>query len=410
MNVTRSFRFGAAAAAALLAVAACSTSGSGGASTAAAGGAGGSVSGPKVTLKIASLSGPTSSSGLATQEFGKYLTQNSNGTIKVQYYWSAALASAAQQLSTVGSGLADISVTSFVYTPQDLPLSNWTSPLTSVVDTTGYPAADFVGSAANTEMFRTNKALQSEFDKKGAVVLASYVSDSYYLMCRKPVTSLSQAQGLKIRSAGGTWAAEDKALGMIPVTLDPQDQYEALQRGVIDCTAYPVDSAQGYSLFEVAPYMMWVTFSPSANQMIINKSKWNAMSPSQRALVDQAAGVYITASLKNTLTADAAVFGSNSKVKVVMAPEIESRLQQYEASVVAGALNNLPNGLSQTDATAVVNNYKAAVTKWTGALTTTGFKAQDPTSADQVSALFASGKSPSTYAPFFTQMQGQLFK
>src|SRR5690606_29419643 len=77
--------------------------------------------GPEVTLTVTALVPEASSSGAAAKAWGDYLEEESDGRIEIEYYWSAALVGAVEQLSGVGSGLADFAVSSYVYNPQELP-------------------------------------------------------------------------------------------------------------------------------------------------------------------------------------------------------------------------------------------------------------------------------------------------
>src|SRR3546814_18236266 len=67
----------------------------------------------------------------------------------------------------------------------------------------------------------------------------------------KPLTGFDSLKGLKLRSPGAAYVETIKRLGAIPYEVGTPDQYEALQRGLIDSTIYSFASWESFKMNEL---------------------------------------------------------------------------------------------------------------------------------------------------------------
>ena len=117
---------------------------------------------------------------------------------------------------------------------------------------------------------------------------------------RKPITSLADMHGLKMRipGLGGEVMAK---LGVNPVLLPAGEIYTSLERGVIDATEWVgpyLDVKMGF--YKVAPYYYSGWHEPgSILELTFNKHAWEKLSPEQRAVIEVAA-----AELNSTMTTE----------------------------------------------------------------------------------------------------------
>jgi len=136
--------------------------------------------------------------------------------------------------------------------------------------------------------------LQSEYrmEKFGVVSMPLFIRTAeVFLHSIKPVRTLADLQGLKIRTAGA-WLEMTKALGAAPVTTPGGETYTALERGTIDAT-------EGGTLWEnispgfykVAKYLIIPgVHQPTAPfELVVNKEAWDSLSPEDQALIETAA-------------------------------------------------------------------------------------------------------------------------
>ena len=112
-----------------------------------------------------------------------------------------------------------------------------------------------------------------------------------FLHSRKPVKTLADLAGLKLRTAGA-WLEISKNLGAAPVTTPGGEVYTMLERGAIDATEWGTlweDISTGFH--KVAKYVIipGVHQPVAPFEMVINPGAWNKLSARDKTLVEMAA-------------------------------------------------------------------------------------------------------------------------
>lgn len=124
---------------------------------------------------------------------------------------------------------------------------------------------------------------------------ATPISTLNALWCRRPIRSVEDLRGLKVRVPGGLEAAMWTRLGAQVVALPGGEIYPALEKGVLDCAAWltPYDDER-LGLYKVAPYYHYFPAQAGARSsvqsvLLLNASAWQSLPPEyQRALSDAA--------------------------------------------------------------------------------------------------------------------------
>ncbi|MEY8828909.1 TRAP transporter substrate-binding protein DctP [Sedimentitalea sp. XS_ASV28] len=102
----------------------------------------------------------------------------------------------------------------------------------------------------------------------------------YRLICTKPVETLDDFQGLKVRTYGTFHPILFQHFGAVPVNLELGETYDGLQRGTVDCVYLNYQAASLYKLFEVAKYTSDAEFGATTlYQTFVNKDVWESWSP-----------------------------------------------------------------------------------------------------------------------------------
>jgi len=106
---------------------------------------------------------------------------------------------------------------------------------------------------------------------------------------RKPIESLSDMQGLKMRIPGLGGELFSK-LGVNPILLPAGEIYTSLERGVIDATEWvgpALDLKMGF--YKVAPYYYSGWHEPgSILELTFNKHRWEKLSSEHQAIIEMA--------------------------------------------------------------------------------------------------------------------------
>jgi TRAP-type mannitol/chloroaromatic compound transport system substrate-binding protein len=112
-----------------------------------------------------------------------------------------------------------------------------------------------------------------------------------FLHSRKPVRTLADLKGLKLRTAGA-WLAIAKSLGAAPVTMAGGDVYASLERGTIDATEWgTLYENQSAGFHKIAKYVIIPgVHQPTAPfELVINPDAWAALSARDQQMVELAA-------------------------------------------------------------------------------------------------------------------------
>lgn len=139
--------------------------------------------------------------------------------------------------------------------------------------------------------------LDSELDKKGVKLLATYNFPQQSLWFTSNITSLDQLNGKKLRVANAPQAQFFTAFGVAPVTLGSPEVASALQRGVVDGAI--TASAGGGLLWQDSFKSNYrLTLNYDNFLVIANKDAFNALPADLRTKVEDTARKYAEALTK----------------------------------------------------------------------------------------------------------------
>jgi TRAP-type C4-dicarboxylate transport system substrate-binding protein len=189
-----------------------------------------------------------------------------------------------------------------------------------IVDATftlpGYTSADFPMMAL-TELPGTatsaddgTKKLWAHMEKflardfKDTKVLMLWNSDTASLMSKnKPLRTLEDLKGLKIRTPSAAQSAQLAALGATPIDMPVTQIYNNLDRGVIDATMIPMSAALDFKLIEVAKYFtINAPLGRSPFLVAMNKGRYEKLSADLKKIINDTTGLQL--SLKGAATYD----------------------------------------------------------------------------------------------------------
>ena len=219
---------------------------------------------------------------LLLEPFKKELEEKSKGRIKVTIHPGGALAAAPAHYENVVAGAFDIGWTLQGYTPGRFPLS-------------GIIELPFLWSSAQEatrvfwQMLEELPALQNEY--RDVKVLATWTHDLGQLYTTvKPVRTLEDLRGLKIRAPGPVQVSMLRALGAVPVTMPAGEIYDALERGVVDGLVIGLSAIKGFRLDQLVKHATLANSYVAAMIVAMNQQSYKKLSTEDRALVDSLTG------------------------------------------------------------------------------------------------------------------------
>ncbi len=279
-------------------------------------------SGPTYNWKMATgwAGGPLMDIG--AKAFAERMELLSGGRFKIQTFPGGGLGNALKVPDTVKNGLAECGHTWIGY--------DWGK------DTTTALFGGYAGSFDAERMLHWlyeggGVELQRQFraDNDGIVSMPLFMRTAeVFLHSRKPVKTLADLKGLKLRTAGA-WLEMSKDLGAAPVTTAGGDVFPMLERGAIDATEWGTlweNVAPGF--YKVAKYLSYPgVHQPCAPfELVVNKDVWDKMPANDQKLVEVVAKLVTFESWARIGAEDAKAFDFYKKQGVTMI-ELDEEVQ-----------------------------------------------------------------------------------
>lgn len=191
--------------------------------------------------------------------------------LKISFFPAEQLGKAKDMLNVCGKGIADICQVHITYFAGQLPYSN--------VVVVPYWSTATEGSTIYQSMIENSPEIQEEFGKYGVRALEGHTTPSYDVATvSKPVTSLEDLKGLKLKTAGGLFDSIAKRYGIVPVSIPASETYEAVQRGIVDGVVFNYPSIRAYHLNDVVKYITnGMRTGGYPGTTIINNKAWKKL-------------------------------------------------------------------------------------------------------------------------------------
>jgi TRAP-type C4-dicarboxylate transport system substrate-binding protein len=206
-----------------------------------------------------------------------------NGRVKMQMLAKHPVA-APGTFDGVRDGVMDVSYVTASYTPARHPL-----PLLAELPGSGGTAE--INSVAFSRIHW--KHLHKAGEYKGVKLLGVFThGPGQMFLVKKPVNSVADIAGMKIRSGGGISEASAKALGASPLVKPAPESYEILASGVADGTFFPSESIKSFNLDKVVKHATIFPggFYSSAFGFFMNEEKWNKLAKQDQDAIMSVSG------------------------------------------------------------------------------------------------------------------------
>jgi len=296
--------------------------------------------------------------------FNRVVERESGGALSPRLFLAGQLVDARQSLTGLRDGIADIAIIVASYFPAQLRAAQIVGDL----DLLGKDTAVVKGAVSEFYMLQCAPCL-SEFIANGVVPLAGMGTPPYILISRKPVTTLAEFKGLKIRSGSGALAAWGERLGGVTVSLSVNEIYEGLSSGVIEATLQTRSSLRAYGFWDVAKHVTDYPISIFSAATIFNAGAtfWkDARLEERRALL--AASVAGMTALVEGYDLDEGKGPDQARAKGVTfhraGADFMAATRMFEKESVAAAITNAAKRGTENGA-ALAERYVQLIEKWT---------------------------------------------
>ncbi len=256
------------------------------------------ASAPQKTMKLGGIFAADTAGGIAALEFCDLVEKYTNGEIHVDYYPSEQLGTEQEMVESVNMGALDFTFPSAsvcgLFSKELLIF-----PLPFVVDDWDHLDRIMKGDIGDELL----SGIESSTDLK--VVAANWYREPRYLYANKPVKTLDDLKGVRIRVPENvTYVKGWGRLGASPTPMALSEVYTAIQTGALDAAETTIGTYMTQGTYAVAPYLMMTEHVYESNLLLTNKNLFDGLTESQQEAIMKAgeeAGVKHQEAVKSIL-------------------------------------------------------------------------------------------------------------
>lgn len=234
-------------------------------------------------LKFSVTTSDTSSWTAGAKKFAELVEERTKGQVKIKVFPNDVLSggSQAKGVEQLIRGIADFTFhSSIIYSVMDERFGVISLPfLFNSVEDADKKLAGPGG-----------QAIKDIAEKKGIIALAFGENGMRQLTTNKPITTLDDMKGLKIRiPAMKMYTLLFTSLGANPLTMNFTEVFTALQQGTIDGQENPLDTINSAKIQEVQKYLTNWDYSYDIIILGVNKNLFTKLPQNLQDIIRQAA-------------------------------------------------------------------------------------------------------------------------
>jgi TRAP-type C4-dicarboxylate transport system substrate-binding protein len=226
----------------------------------------------------------TSSNSRDMQAWCDKIKEATKGRVNITLYPGSTIASVPEELDAVKTGAADIAwIFSSLYAGQFPITEAMMLPLIGLK--TPQQAAKVLW-----DLYEENATLRNELDSRFKVLMMYTNPINRIATSKKPIYTVADLKGLKLRAPAGTATDMLTAWGGVPILMGPGDMYSALDKGVLDGFVLEYSGIKSFKLYEVSKYYTAIDFFAGPFLILMNKDTWNSLPADLQQIIDKESG------------------------------------------------------------------------------------------------------------------------
>ena len=210
----------------------------------------------------------------------KEVERVTEGRVKVKLL-PKPVTNAINHFDAVRDGLADVAFVSHAYTPARFQFVR-----VGVLPFSGDNAE--VNSVALWRIY--SKYFLKQDEHKGVKLLTIYThGPGIFWNAKRPIKTIDDFAGLKIRVGGGIAADVANALGVNTISKPAPESYELLSTGVVDGVMFPGESIVSFKLDKLVKYATQFPggLYSDSHSVIMNPDRWTEISKADQAAIEK---------------------------------------------------------------------------------------------------------------------------
>ncbi|WP_171059450.1 hypothetical protein [Arthrobacter crystallopoietes] len=327
----------------------------------------------ELDFQYASLN-PKSFSSLRDIEWAENIEEWSGGKITINTHTAGSIAGPTEVPDALADGRLDLAHYYSSYEPQEM--AAFVDMTKSLVQLPSSPlVGELVSNAVLMEVGFNTPEVIADFEDRGMHVLhpANPVGNTS-MVCREDKGSPADWQGAQIRGNTQAHEIQAKALDGTLTSVELAEGYEALERGVLDCSLQSTATAYNAGWMEVAPFLKFpkeASFAPGPGSLVAGSS-WETLPLIAQQLMFDVMPDYLSGEGFNAVTSvviAAEEARENGGSMEFLDKESEKALAEANKEILK-QVEESPN----VDGAAMNRNVSDAIEKWTGIAEELGYE------------------------------------
>lgn len=233
-------------------------------------------------LKFADMFPPGSMIVKAGEWWASEVERRTEGRVEVKRFWAGSLVGGFEQLDAVSTGSIDVSTQLSGYHPKRCPIGS----IGLLPFINANPFAETLKAA--DEWNRTDPAFQAELEANNLKYMYAFPMPNLFLWSKVPIESIDDLKGLQVRTLSADLSTFFEALGCGTVSIAVPEVYDALERGLLDCTLQYLSNAVGGRYHEVVKYVNMTEFGHNHGcPIVMNLDTWNSLPPEIQTIINE---------------------------------------------------------------------------------------------------------------------------
>lgn len=323
------------------------------------------------TLKYAFGYPAASTVGIAAEDYAAAIKERSGGSLTVRNF-PMSLLSLVETGPGLRDGMADIGYVVAAFTPKDFPrymLMQDMQLMVNLQKPRGKESVAYAGAVIEYTLTKCPKCL-SEFQGQNQVYMGGATSSLNMALCTKPVRTMEELKGMKIRVSHAVVSRLFTELGATPVSFPANESYEALSQGVADCTQLSMPELTNMSLADVVKSVTvdlpgGLSSNVAVNNM--NLDSWRKLNDEQRGAMLWGAS-QISADITWGYYADAITnekLAKDRNIQLVHGDEaVMEKMRDFARKDLPGTLASYKTTYGVEDSETIATEFQAMYAKW----------------------------------------------
>ncbi len=227
-----------------------------------------------ITLKLATYTPAESHyTDHYLKPFMEEVTRLTDGRVQFEFYPGGQLGNGADTINIVSGGVADVSIFTPSYHPNEMPLG------ANMIGIPGLVEPSVNALMAYAKVNQQSPMLETDFLRHGVRPVSFYMNPPYEFYTNGTEIKVPEdLKGLKIKAAGGVYNEALNYFGATPVSMTISEVYSAFSTGVVDGLHYYNNVVKSSGFDELTKFVTrGANFGTLSSGLLINEEVWQSL-------------------------------------------------------------------------------------------------------------------------------------